>query len=91
MQDRLDTLQSVREAGISVCAGGIIGLGEGPKDRVGLIHQLATLPEHPESVPINALVAVAGMLIVTFSCHGKLHTSGTTQRNLNKKVHQRSH
>ena len=60
MQDRLDTLQSVREAGISVCAGGIIGLGEGPKDRVGLIHQLATLPEHPESVPINALVAVAG-------------------------------
>lgn len=61
-QDRLDTLQSVREAGISVCAGGIIGLGEGPKDRVGLIHQLATLPEHPESVPINALVAVAGKL-----------------------------
>ena len=60
LQDRLDTLQSVREAGISVCAGGIIGLGEGPKDRVGLIHQLATLPEHPESVPINALVAVAG-------------------------------
>ena len=60
MQDRLDTLQSVREAGISVCAGGIIGLGEGPKDRVGLIHQLAPLPEHPESVPINALVAVAG-------------------------------
>lgn len=61
LQDRLDTLQSVREAGISVCAGGIIGLGEGPKDRVGLIHQLATLPEHPESVPINALVAVAGV------------------------------
>ena len=76
MQDRLDTLQSVREAGISVCAGGIIGLGEGPKDRVGLIHQLATLPEHPESVPINALVAVAGTVIDTFSCHGKLHTCG---------------
>ncbi len=54
----------MREAGISVCAGGIIGLGEGPKDRVGLIHQLATLPEHPESVPINALVAVAGMTAV---------------------------
>ncbi len=54
----------MREAGISVCAGGIIGLGEGPKDRVGLIHQLATLPEHPESVPINALVAVAGKLSV---------------------------
>ena len=45
-----------------MCAGGIIGLGEGPKDRVGLIHQLATLPEHPESVPINALVAVSGGL-----------------------------
>ncbi|KAK9815731.1 hypothetical protein WJX72_008706 [[Myrmecia] bisecta] len=59
-EDRLSTLKSVREAGISVCAGGIIGLGEGLKDRVGLIHQLATLPEHPESVPINALVAVAG-------------------------------
>jgi biotin synthase len=59
-EDRLNTLQHVREAGISVCAGGIIGLGEGPKDRVGLIHQLATLPEHPESVPINALVAVSG-------------------------------
>ena len=50
----------MRAAGISVCAGGIIGLGEGPQDRVGLLHQLATLPEHPESVPINALVAVKG-------------------------------
>ncbi|KAK9865947.1 hypothetical protein WJX84_008460 [Apatococcus fuscideae] len=59
-EDRLTTLEAVREAGISVCAGGIIGLGEGPSDRVGLIHQLATLPAHPESVPINALVAVAG-------------------------------
>jgi biotin synthase len=60
VQDRLETIRSVREAGISVCAGGILGLGEGPKDRVGLLHQLATLPEHPESVPINTLVAVAG-------------------------------
>ncbi|GIL50071.1 hypothetical protein Vafri_6389 [Volvox africanus] len=59
-EDRLATLESVREAGISVCAGGIIGLGEGPQDRVGLIHQLATLPAHPESVPINRLVAVKG-------------------------------
>lgn len=59
-EDRLATLEAVREAGISVCAGGIIGLGEGPKDRVGLIHQLATLPAHPESVPINRLVAVKG-------------------------------
>lgn len=58
--DRLETLKNVREAGISVCAGGIIGLGEGPQDRVGLLHQLATLPAHPESVPINRLVAVQG-------------------------------
>ncbi len=50
----------MRGAGISVCAGGIIGMGEGDLDRVGLLHQLATLPEHPESVPINALVAVKG-------------------------------
>ena len=60
LQDRLNTLDSVRKAGISVCAGGIIGMGEGNTDRVGLLHQLATLPEHPESVPINALVAVKG-------------------------------
>ncbi|GLC61323.1 biotin synthase [Pleodorina starrii] len=59
-EDRLTTLEAVREAGISVCAGGIIGLGEGPQDRVGLIHQLATLPAHPESVPINRLVAIKG-------------------------------
>ena len=60
MQDRLNTLAHVQAAGISMCAGGIIGLGEGPKDRIGLIHQLATLPVHPESVPINSLVAIAG-------------------------------
>ena len=59
-EDRLDTLETVRSAGISVCAGGIIGLGEGPKDRIGLLMQLATLPSHPESVPINRLVAVPG-------------------------------
>ena len=59
-EDRLETLANVRDAGISVCAGGIIGLGEGEGDRVGLIHQLATLPAHPESVPINRLVAVKG-------------------------------
>ncbi len=52
-EDRLATLEAVRQAGISVCAGGIIGLGEGEQDRVGLLHQLATLPAHPESVPIN--------------------------------------
>ena len=55
-QDRLDTLGHVREAGISVCCGGIVGMGESPQDRIGLIHALATLPVHPESVPINLLV-----------------------------------
>ena len=55
-QDRLDTLEAVRTAGINVCCGGIVGMGESPEDRVGLIHALATLPVHPESVPINALV-----------------------------------
>lgn len=58
--DRLQTLQHVREAGISICSGGIIGLGEAEEDRVGLLHTLATLPAHPESVPINALIAVKG-------------------------------
>ncbi|CAM8978003.1 unnamed protein product [Rhodiola kirilowii] len=58
--ERLETLQFVRDAGINVCSGGIIGLGEAEEDRVGLLHTLATLPTHPESVPINALVAVKG-------------------------------
>ncbi|KAL6342639.1 hypothetical protein AAG906_012503 [Vitis piasezkii] len=58
--ERLETLQFVREAGINVCSGGIIGLGEAEEDRVGLLHTLATLPTHPESVPINALLAVKG-------------------------------
>jgi biotin synthase len=55
-QDRLDTLEAVRTAGIHLCCGGIVGMGESQEDRVGLIHALATLPVHPESVPINALV-----------------------------------
>ena len=59
-QDRLDTLSHVREAGISVCCGGIVGMGESAEDRTGLIHALATLPVHPESVPINALVQIEG-------------------------------
>lgn len=58
--DRLNTLSNVRKAGISVCSGGIIGLGETDEDRVGMLHTLATLPKHPESVPINVLVPVAG-------------------------------
>ena len=59
-QDRLDTLQAVRDAGMNVCCGGIVGMGEAPQDRVGLLHTLATLPSHPDSVPINQLVRVAG-------------------------------
>jgi biotin synthase len=59
-QDRLDTLQAVRDAGMNVCCGGIVGMGEAAEDRVGLLHTLATLPSHPESVPINLLVRVAG-------------------------------
>jgi biotin synthase len=59
-KDRLDTLQAVRDAGISVCCGGILGMGESEDDRVALLHTLATLPQHPESVPINQLVQVPG-------------------------------
>ena len=58
--DRLNTLGHVRKAGISVCSGGIIGLGETDQDRINMLHVLATLPEHPESVPVNALVPVEG-------------------------------
>ena len=58
--DRLDTLGHVREAGISVCSGGIIGMGESHNDRIGMLLTLATLPQHPESVPVNALVPVEG-------------------------------
>jgi biotin synthase len=59
-QDRLDTLDAVREAGIHVCCGGIVGMGEGAEDRAGMIATLASLPVHPESVPINMLVQVEG-------------------------------
>ncbi|MGB9671485.1 MAG: biotin synthase BioB [Halothiobacillaceae bacterium] len=59
-KDRLETLQHVREAGLNVCAGGIIGMGESRRDRAGLLQQLANMPRHPESVPINNLVQVEG-------------------------------
>ena len=62
-QERLDTLEEVREAGMAVCCGGIVGMGESRDDRVGFIHALATLPRHPESVPINALVPVKGTVL----------------------------
>ena len=62
-QDRLDTLQNVRDAGINVCSGGIVGMGETREDRVGFVHTLATLERHPESVPVNALVPVKGTVL----------------------------
>ncbi|GMU44515.1 MAG: biotin synthase BioB [Xanthomonadales bacterium] len=58
--DRLDTLAAVRDAGLKVCCGGIVGMAEARSDRVGLLHALATLPRHPESVPVNLLVRVPG-------------------------------
>jgi biotin synthase len=62
-QERLDTLAAVRASGMSVCCGGIVGMGEAREDRVGFLHALATLPAHPESVPINALVPVKGTVL----------------------------
>jgi biotin synthase len=59
-QDRLDTLTAIRDAGLKVCCGGIIGMGEARQDRVQMLHTMATLPEHPGSVPINQLVKVNG-------------------------------
>jgi biotin synthase len=59
-QDRLDTLTAIRDAGLKVCCGGIIGMGEARQDRIQMLHTMATLPEHPGSVPINQLVKVNG-------------------------------
>ena len=59
-QDRLDTLERVRRSKVKTCCGGIVGLGETREDRIAFLHQLADLPEHPESVPINQLIAVPG-------------------------------
>lgn len=59
-QERLETIAAVRKAGITVCCGGILGMGESEDDRIGLLHQLATLNPHPESVPINMLVRAPG-------------------------------
>ncbi|WP_226636426.1 biotin synthase BioB [Brevundimonas poindexterae] len=59
-QDRLETLKHVRDAGMSTCCGGIVGMGEARRDRAGLLHALATLPAHPDSLPVNALVPVTG-------------------------------
>ena len=61
--DRLETLERVREAGINVCSGGIVGMGEGKDDRVGMLTALANLPEHPQSVPINTLMQIEGTML----------------------------
>lgn len=61
--ERIETLDNVRDAGINVCSGGIVGMGETREDRVGFIHALATLERHPESVPVNALVPVKGTVL----------------------------
>jgi biotin synthase len=62
-QERLDTLAHVRASGMAVCCGGIVGMGESREDRIGFLHALATLPAHPESVPINALVPIKGTVL----------------------------
>ncbi|KAK5104868.1 biotin synthase, partial [Cryomyces antarcticus] len=58
--ERLQTLSHVRDAGINVCSGGILGLGEKPEDHIGLLHTVSNLPSHPESFPVNALVPIKG-------------------------------
>lgn len=58
--DRLETIRNVRKAGITVCCGGILGIGETVDDRIGLLHELSTMEKHPESVPVNSLVAIDG-------------------------------
>ena len=60
MDDRIETLDNVREAGLNVCCGGIVGMGESREDRVSMLHALATMPSHPQSVPINMLVRIEG-------------------------------
>jgi len=62
-QERLDTLAAVRASGMAVCCGGIVGMGETREDRIGFLHALATLPAHPDSVPVNALVPVKGTVL----------------------------
>ena len=64
-EDRLQTLDNVRKAGVSVCCGGIVGLGETHEDRIKMLHTLSTMSEHPESVPVNALIAIKGTPLET--------------------------
>ena len=77
-QERLDTLAHVRDAGMSTCCGGIVGMGEQRRDRAGLLHQLATLPAHPDSLPINGLVPVSGTPLGDMILRDKVLADGTT-------------
>ncbi|KAI0252646.1 biotin synthase BioB [Lactifluus subvellereus] len=80
--DRLDTISHVRDAGISVCSGGILGLGESDTDRVGLIWEASNMPEHPESFPVNALVPIKGTPLENnepVSHHALLRTIATAR------------
>jgi biotin synthase len=77
-QERLDTLAHVRDAGMSTCCGGIVGMGEQRRDRAGLLHQLATLPAHPDSLPINGLVPVSGTPLGDKILRDKVLADGAT-------------
>merc|ERR1711935_1033519 len=85
-EDRLNTIANVRDAGIQVCCGGILGLGEKETDRVGLLHVLATLPYHPESVPINALVSVEGTPLGEDDDIGKVDAFDMARMNATARV-----
>ncbi|KAI5124437.1 hypothetical protein M0805_008321 [Coniferiporia weirii] len=80
--ERLDTISNVRDAGISVCSGGILGLGEAKEDRVGLIWEVSNMPEHPESFPVNALVPIPGTPMESnepVSVHNLIRTIATAR------------
>ncbi|KAF8213400.1 biotin synthase [Mycena galopus ATCC 62051] len=77
--ERLDTITAVRDAGISVCSGGILGLGESDEDRVGLIWEVSNMPEHPESFPVNALVPIPGTPLEGNEYHILLRTIATAR------------
>ncbi|MEE4538031.1 MAG: biotin synthase BioB [Erythrobacter sp.] len=85
-QCRLDTLDHVRKAGINVCSGGIVGMGETREDRVGFIHTLATLPQHPESVPVNALVPVKGTVLGDMLADTPLQDRGSDAPDTIRKI-----
>jgi biotin synthase len=87
--ERLDTISAVRDAGISVCSGGILGLGESDIDRVGLIYEVSNMPEHPESFPVNALVPIPGTPLEKndpVSAHALIRTIATARIAMPKTI-----